>query len=93
MLALVLNSNSYNFLDKDGKKVNGSTVEMIVKSEGRLKTSKISSGDVSYMTKLFPVYPGIYEIKFDTLPLGGNRFKTVISDASLIQEFPIDLDI
>ena len=92
MVALVINVNSYNFTDFQGKQVEGSSVEMVANVEGRLRVIKHTSKDIGYMGRIFPVYPGIYEIDFNVIPAGGTKFRTEISNATLIEEFPIDLN-
>lgn len=96
MLALVLNTKSYNFTDKKtGQNVTGSNVTFVTKQEvnGELTyiVSKQSSPDMSAMDSLFSVVPGIYEIEFDLLPSTGSRLNTKISKAEFLSK--IDLEI
>lgn len=96
MLALVLNTKSYNFLDKKtGKNVIGSSVTFVTKQEqnGELVyiVSKQNSSDLSTMDSLFPIIPAIYDIKFELLPSTGNKVNYKISNADFISE--IDLEI
>ena len=96
MLALVLNTKSYNFVDKKtGQNVTGSNVTFVTKQDvkGELTyiVSKQNSSDMSEMNSLFPTVPGIYDIEFDLLPSTGSRLNTKISKAEFLSE--IDLGI
>jgi hypothetical protein len=93
MVALVIGIDTYDFVGKDGKQVQGSSVEMVTNIGGRLKLVKHTSGNIDFMKETFPVCPGIYEVDFQVFPSWGARFKPVISGALLIKEFPIDLDL
>lgn len=96
MLALVLNTKSYNFVDKKtGQNVIGSSVTFVTKQEqnGELVyvVNKQNSSDISTMNSLFPIYPAIYDIKFEVLPSSGNKLKAEISKADLISEIDLEL--
>ncbi len=96
MLALVLNTKSYNFVDKKtGQNVAGSNVTFVTKQDikGELIyiVSKQNSPDMSEMNSLFPTVPGIYDIEFDLLPSTGSKLNTKISKAEFLSK--IDLEI
>ncbi len=96
MLALVLDTKSYNFVDKKtGENVIGSSVTFVTKQEknGELVyiVSKQNSSDISTMKSIFPIFPAIYDITFELLPSTGNKVNTKISKADFISE--IDLEI
>lgn len=96
MLALVLNSKSYNFVDKKtGQNVIGSSVTFVTKQEKDGEqvyiVSRQSSSDISAMNSLFPIFPAIYDITLELLPSTGNKVNTRISKADFISE--IDLEI
>lgn len=95
MVALVLSTNSYNFVDKiTGENVTGSSVTFVTKQDINGKStyivSKQNSSNMSKMSSLFPVVPGIYDIEFEVLPYG-NKVKTKISKSELLSD--IDLGI
>jgi len=96
MLALVLNTKSYNFVDrKTGQNVIGSSVTFVTKQnkggEFIYIVSKQNSSDVSAMNSLFPIFPAVYDIEFELLPSTGNKLDARISKADFVSE--IDLGI
>ena len=96
MVALVLNTNNYNFVDKSsGENVTGSSVTFVTKQDINGKStyivSKQNSSSMSEMTSLFPVVPGIYDIEFEVLPSVGNKMRAKISKSELLSD--IDLGI
>lgn len=96
MLALVLNTKSYNFTDKKtGQNVTGSNVTFVTKQDinGELTyiVSKQSSPDMSAMGSLFPTVPGLYDIEFELLPSTGSRLNTKISKSEFLTKINEDL--
>jgi len=96
MVALVLSTNSYNFVDRNsGENVAGSSVTFVTKQDFNGKStyivSKQNSSNMSEMASLFPVVPGIYDIEFEILPSVGNKMRTKISKSELLSD--IDLGI
>ena len=96
MLALVLNTKSYNFVDKKtGQNVTGSNVTFVTKQDvkGELTyiVSKQNSSDMSAMHSLFPTVPGLYDIEFELLPSTGSRLNTKISKSEFLTKVNEDL--